>query len=70
MIAASMSQWEKRSEKKWTVAIAPALLKRYPRLGEVPLMLDDERQLRAGEGCKLVVRFLTEKFYAFAILLR
>ena len=40
MIAAARSQWEKRSEKKWTVAIAPALLKRYPRLGEVPVMLE------------------------------
>jgi hypothetical protein len=39
MIVAAMSQWEKRSEKKWTVVVAPALLKRYPRLQEVPLMM-------------------------------
>jgi hypothetical protein len=40
MIVAAMSQWEKRSEKKWTVVVAPALLKRYPRLQEVPLMME------------------------------
>jgi hypothetical protein len=39
MIVAAMSQWEERSEKKWTIVIAPALLKRYPRLQEVPLMM-------------------------------
>jgi len=39
MIAAAMSQWERRSEKKWKVAVAPALLKRYPRLQEVPLVM-------------------------------
>jgi hypothetical protein len=39
MIVAAMSQWEKRSEKKWTVVVAPVLLKRYPRLQEVPLMV-------------------------------
>lgn len=39
MIEAAMSQWEKRSEKKWIVVVAPALLKRYPRLQEVPLMM-------------------------------
>jgi hypothetical protein len=42
MIAAAMSHWEKRSEKKWTVLVASALLKRYPRLEEVPLMVTSE----------------------------
>src|SRR6266567_8009059 len=28
-----------RSEKKWKVVVTPALLKRYPRLKEVPLMV-------------------------------
>ena len=39
MIETAMSQWEKRSEKQWKVVIAPELLRRYPRLEEVPLMV-------------------------------
>jgi hypothetical protein len=27
--------WEKRSKKKWKVAVAPALLKKYPELEEL-----------------------------------
>jgi hypothetical protein len=38
MVAAAMSSWKKRNQKRWTVVVAPALLKRYPRLQEVPLM--------------------------------
>jgi hypothetical protein len=38
-IEAAMAVWEKRSEKKWTVVIAADLLRRYPRLAEVPLMV-------------------------------
>ena len=36
VVDTAMSLWEKRSQKRWTVAVAPALLKRYPRLAEVP----------------------------------
>lgn len=39
-IEAAMSVWEKRCQKKWTVVVAPALLKRYPRLAEVPQMIN------------------------------
>jgi hypothetical protein len=41
MINSAMSLWEKRSKKKWTVAVAPALLTRYPRLAKVPLMVNE-----------------------------
>lgn len=41
VVDAEMPLWEKRSKKKWTVAVAPALLKRYPRLEAVPLMSTD-----------------------------
>jgi len=37
--AAAMSLWGKRSKKKWTVVVAPALLKRYPRLEAVTALL-------------------------------
>jgi hypothetical protein len=40
ILSVEMPQWEKRSKRKWTVIIAPALLKRYPRLAEVPMMLN------------------------------
>lgn len=39
MIDAEMPLWRKRSKKKWTVVVAPALLKRYPRLQAVTLMI-------------------------------
>jgi hypothetical protein len=39
IVAAAMSLWDRRSKKKWTVVAAPALLKGYPRLQEVPLMV-------------------------------
>jgi hypothetical protein len=39
MINSAMSLWAERSKKKWTVVVTPALLKRYPRLAEVPLMV-------------------------------
>jgi hypothetical protein len=38
MVGAAMSLWKKRNQKKWTIVVAPALLKQYPRLHEVPLM--------------------------------
>jgi hypothetical protein len=38
MVDAAMSLWKKRNEKRWTVVVVPALLKRYPRLQEVPLL--------------------------------
>jgi hypothetical protein len=28
--------WEKRSKKKWKLVVAPALLKKYPELKELP----------------------------------
>jgi len=37
MLAAAMSLWARRSERKWIVTVAPALLKRYPRLQALPL---------------------------------
>jgi hypothetical protein len=40
MVEAAMGLWEKRSRKAWTVAVAAELLRRYPRLAEVPLMVD------------------------------
>jgi hypothetical protein len=39
MVEAAMSLWDKRSKRKWSVAVAPALLKQYPRLEEVPKVL-------------------------------
>jgi len=39
MVEAAMEMWEKRSMKRWTVVVAPALLKQYPRLEEVPMMV-------------------------------
>ena len=38
MVGAAMSLWKKRNQKKWTVVVAPALLKQYPRLREVSFM--------------------------------
>jgi hypothetical protein len=35
MIEISMLEWQLRSAKKWTVTVASALLKKYPRLETV-----------------------------------
>jgi len=32
----AMDIWERRSQKKWRIAVAPSLLKRYPELAELP----------------------------------
>jgi hypothetical protein len=42
MIDAEMPLWKKRSKKKWAVVVAPALLRRFPRLQAVPLMIADD----------------------------
>lgn len=39
ILSVEMPLWEKRNKKRWTVVIAPDLLKRYPRLAEVPAMM-------------------------------
>jgi hypothetical protein len=49
IVDAEMPRWERRSKKRWTVVVAPTLLKRYPSLQAVPLMTssevpEDERQ--------------------------
>jgi hypothetical protein len=38
ILSVEMPLWEKRNKKKWTVVVAPPLLKRYPRLEAIPLM--------------------------------
>jgi hypothetical protein len=43
VIDAEMPLWKKRSKKKWTVVVAPALLKRYPRLQAVPPSVSSDR---------------------------
>ena len=43
MIDAEMPLWKKRSRKKWTVVVAPTLLKRYPRLQAVPHMMTSSK---------------------------
>ena len=53
MLAAAMSLWARRSEKKWIVTVAPALLKRYPRLQALPLyakkLVKDSRGIQNKE---------------------
>jgi hypothetical protein len=45
MVTSAMSIWEIRNKKKWTVVVAPRLLKRYPRLQKVSLMIAASGQI-------------------------
>lgn len=36
IIADSMTVWERRSKKRWTVKVAPSLVKQYPELAALP----------------------------------